>query len=130
MARLQDILRSARNSPRPQAYCPDVGDVIKLNFDPQEGREQAGRRVALVLSPREYNQKVRLCVLCPMTNQAKGYSFEVPYPDDGTEISGGVVLADQVKSMSWEARNAEFVGAATRDVLVHTRAKVKALLGI
>lgn len=63
-----------------------------------------------------------------MTNQGKGYPFEVPYPDEGTEVSGGVVLTDQVKSLSWEARNAEFLGRATDDVMAHTIAKLRALI--
>ena len=82
------------NSAEP--YCPDVGDIVWINFDPQIGREQAGRCPALILSPRRYNSIVRLCVLCPITNQAKGWRFEVALPP-GHGVTG-VVLADQVKS--------------------------------
>lgn len=129
MARLRELLRSARNSrSAAPAYCPDSGDVIKINFDPQKGREQAGKRPALVLSPKIYNEKARLCVLCPMTNQAKGYPFEVGYPADGTPQSGGAVLADQVKSLSWEEREAEFVGRASEAVVADTLAKIAAIL--
>jgi mRNA interferase MazF len=74
------------------AYCPEAGDIIRINFDPQEGREQWGRRPALVLSPRSYNQRSRLCVLCPITSEAKAYPFEVPLPA-GQRVTG-VVLAD------------------------------------
>ena len=110
------------------SYCPDVGDIIRINFDPQEGTEQWGRRPALVLTPRNYNQRSRLCVLCPITNQGKGYPFEVPIPA-GHAVTG-VVLADQVKSQSWEMREAEFVVAALQGVLATTRGIVKALLQI
>lgn len=110
------------------SYCPDAGDIIRINFDPQEGSEQWGRRPALVLSPRNYNQRSRLCVLCPTTNQAKGYPFEVPLPP-GHSVTG-VVLADQVKSQSWEAREAEFVISAPALVLSTTKGLVKALLQI
>lgn len=93
---------------------------------PQSGREQDGRRPALVLTPRAYNQAARLCVLCPITNQGKGYPFEVALPPDAAAT--GFVLADQVKSLSWADRHAEFIGAAPSDVLAHTKAKIKALL--
>jgi mRNA interferase MazF len=128
MARLGQVLRKATNSLDPP-YCPDRGDIIELNFDPQEGREQAGRRPAIVLSPRAYNERVRLCVLCPMTNQAKGYPFEVPIPA-ADPMGGGVILSDQIKSLSWEARKATYRGRATKVVLDDVSAKVKALLSL
>src|SRR5216684_1375084 len=100
-------MRTVRNPSRPStSYCPNVGDVIDINFDPRLGREQAGRRPALVLSPRAYNSRVGLCVVCPITNQEKGYPFEVAIPH-GLPVTG-VVLSDQVKSLSWERRNAVF----------------------
>ena len=129
MVRLGQLLRSATSSPK-EPYCPDAGDVIWLQFDPQAGREQAGHRPALVLSPRSYNDRARLCVLCPITNQAKGYPFEVAMPDDGSAIVGGAVLADQVKSLSWRERNAEFACVASPEVIAEVKAKVKTLLGM
>lgn len=89
------------------AFIPDTGDIVWLTFNPQTGHEQAGRRPALVLSPASYNQKVSLAVFCPITSQIKGYPFEVKIPD-GLNISG-VVLSDQVKSLDWKARKAEFI---------------------
>lgn len=129
MARLGQLLRSVTSS-RNEPYCPDAGDIIWLQFDPQAGREQAGHRPAIVLSPRSYNQRARLCVLCPITNQAKGYPFEVIIPDDGGPVVGGAVLADQVKSLSWQERSAEFACVAHADVLAEVRAKVRALLAM
>lgn len=128
MARLKDLLRSAQSSPKPAAYCPDINEIIKISFDPQAGREQAERRPALVLSPISYNEKARLCVLCPITNQAKGYPFEVPIPD-GLKATG-VVLADQIKSFSWEARNAEFICNAPAELVAKVRGMIKALIQI
>ncbi|GAB4445011.1 MAG: endoribonuclease MazF [Anaerolineales bacterium] len=89
------------------AYIPDSGDIVWITFNPQAGHEQAGRRPALVLSPAAYNSKVGLAILCPITSQIKGYPFEVLIPD-GLKING-VVLSDQVKSLDWKARQAEFV---------------------
>ena len=88
-------------------YTPERGDIVWLTFTPQAGHEQAGRRPALVLSPGAYNRKVGLAIFCPITSQIKGYPFEVAVPQ-GLPVSG-VVLSDQVKSLDWRARKAEFV---------------------
>ncbi len=85
-------------------YVPDRGDVIWLQFNPQAGHEQAGRRPALVISPKAYNRKVGLLICCPITNQKKGYPFEVNLPE-GIGITG-VILSDQVKSLDWKVRQA------------------------
>jgi mRNA interferase MazF len=88
-------------------YIPKRGDIVWLQFKPQTGREQSGLRPALVLSHEDYNKIVGLGVFCPITSKAKGYPFEVKL-QDGLEI-GGVVLADQVKSLDWRKRNATFI---------------------
>jgi len=88
-------------------YVPRRGDVVWLTFNPQAGHEQAGRRPAVVLSPTAYNQKVGLAIFCPITNQIKGYPFEVLVPA-GLAITGAI-LADQVKSLDWRARQAELI---------------------
>ena len=88
------------------AYIPESGDIVWITSPPQAGHEQAGRRPALVLSPAAYNGKVGLAILCPITSQVKGYPFEVLIPD-GMEISGAI-LSDQVKSLDWKAKKAEF----------------------
>jgi mRNA interferase MazF len=98
---------------------PCRGDIVWLTFNPQAGHEQAGRRPAVVLSPLSYNAKVGLALLCPITSAVKGYPFEVSLPH-GLPISG-VILADQVKSLDWQARAVEFIcalpDAVTRTVL-------------
>jgi mRNA interferase MazF len=88
-------------------YVPRRGDVIKLDFDPQAGHEQAGRRPALVLSPTEYNRRVGLIVVCPITNEEKGFPWEVKIP--ANDFVSGVVLADQLKNLDWRKRRAEFL---------------------
>ena len=90
-----------------KAYIPVRGDVVWINLNPQTGHEQKGRRTALVLSPEEYNKKVGLAIFCPITNQVKGYPFEVLIPE-GLKTSG-VILADQVKSLDWKTRNTELI---------------------
>lgn len=89
-----------------EPYCPDSCDIVWMNFDPQLGREQAGHRLAYVLSPRKYNQASGLCLVCPITTKEKGYPYEVALPEKYR--AEGVVLSDQVKSMSWFARKTEF----------------------
>jgi len=109
------------------ALVPDAGDVVWLTFDPQAGREQAGRRPALVLSPRIYNAKSGLALVCPITNQPKGYPFEVSVPSG--HGATGVILADHVKSVDWKARRAEKLGHCTEEVIEEVRAKLAPLLG-
>jgi len=88
-------------------YVPERGNIVWLTFTPQAGHEQAGRRPALVLSPSAYNGKVGLAIFCPITSQIKGYPFEVPVPQGLTV--GGAILSDQVKSLDWRVRKAEFI---------------------
>lgn len=108
------------------AYIPDRGDAIWLNFTPQAGHEQAGHRPALVLSPASYNRKAGLALLCPITSQMKGYPFEVQLTG-ATEVQG-VILADQVKSLDWQERDAEFIEAVPESVVQEVISKVQALL--
>lgn len=107
-------------------YVPQRGDIVWLSFTPQVGREQAGRRPALVLSPAAYNGKVGLALFCPITSKVKGYPFEVTIPP-GMAV-GGVVLSDQVKSLDWRGRRAEFAGRLPDAELSEVLAKVGALL--
>ena len=88
-------------------YIPERGDIVWLDFHPQAGHEQTGRRPAAVLSPQAYNRKVGLALFCPITTRVKGYPFEVTVPADCGVA--GVVLADHVKSLDWGARRAEFI---------------------
>lgn len=96
-------------------YCPERGDIVWLDFDPQSSHEQKGRRPAIVISPKIYNSKSGLALFCPITNQIKGYPFEVMLPSNLPVT--GVVISDQVKSLDWKVRNAEFIVTAPRNVL-------------
>lgn len=104
-------------------YVPAEGDVVWLQFSPQAGHEQAGHRPAVVLSPAGYNDKTSLMLCCPMTTQTKGYPFEVVI------ANGSVVLADQVKSVDWRARNAKHKGRISPSELSEIRSKAAALIG-
>lgn len=109
-------------------YAPTRGDLIWISFNPQAGHEQAGRRPALVISPQAYNCKVGLALLCPITGQVKGYPFEVLLPE-GLPV-GGVVLADQVKSLDWRVRQAARIGRLPEAVVKEVLDKLMPLLQI
>ncbi len=108
------------------AYIPERGDVVWIDFNPQTGFEQAGRRPAVVLSPSSYNQKVRLAIFCSVTNQVKGYPFEVAIPA-GEKISG-VILSDQVKSLDWQKRKVDFITKLSNETIQQVMVKLKTLL--
>ena len=110
-----------------KAFVPDAGDFVWLSFDPQAGREQAGWRPALVLSPKSYNERSGLALACPITSQAKGYPFEVSVP--AGRGATGVILADHLKSIDWKARHAERLGHCTNEVMDEVRARLAPLLG-
>ena len=107
-------------------FVPDAGDIIKINLDPRAGHEQGGWRSALVLSPRLYNGKTGLAVVVPITNQLKGYSFEVRLPTDMKTT--GVVLSDAIKNVDWRPRKAKYVEKAAPAVLKAVRERLMLLL--
>ena len=107
-------------------YIPDRGDAVWINMHPQAGHEQAGRRPAVVLSPSSYNSKVGLALFCPVTNQIKGYPFEVVIPE-GLKVAGAV-LSDQVKNLDWKIRNTEFYDKIPEAVILETVKKLSTLL--
>ena len=107
-------------------YLPERGDVVWISLNPQAGHEQAGRRPALVLSPRSYNAKVGLALMCLITQQVKGYPFEVLLPQDAP--IQGVVLSDQVKCLDWRAREVEHVCTLPVELVLEVLGKLNTLL--
>ena len=108
------------------AYVPDAGDIVWLTIDPQAGREQAGRRPALAVSPRVYNEKTGLALVCPITNQTKGYPFEVTLP--GGLGATGVILSDHLKNVDWGARKAVRIAICPAATIGEVLAKLAPLL--
>lgn len=109
------------------AYTPDAGDIILLDFNPQVGREQAKRRPALVITDQRYNHASGLAVVCPLTSKRKPYPFALPLTLDRVE---GAVLVDQLKSLDWNSRRAEFHSKAEASLLPKVRTYIAVLLGI
>jgi mRNA interferase MazF len=109
-----------------KSYIPDRGDIIKLSFSPQQGREQAGIRPALVISPRSYNRISHFVLACPITSQIKGWRFEVILPQGLNTY--GVILADQVRILDWQVRQAKLLEKAPPEVIEEVLAKLSPLV--
>ncbi len=106
-------------------YTPDKGDIVWLDFTPQLGHEQRGRRPAIVLSKKAYNQKIGLALFCPITSKEKGYPFEVKIV--GKKING-CVLSDQIKSLDWNERNIEFIEESKKEIIEDIIEKIELLI--
>ncbi len=108
-----------------KVYIPERGDIIWLDFTPQSGHEQMGKRPAIVVSPKEYNEKVGLGLFCPITSKEKGYPFEVKIENKKID---GVILSDQLKSLDWKSRNAEFIVKAKKEEINEVIEKISVLI--
>lgn len=110
------------------SFVPDIGDVVIVDFNPQAGHEQAGKRPALVFSPKNFNKTTGFAWLCPITKQVKGYPFEVTI--EGSKKTTGVILTDQMKFLDWSARNLRKVDAVNSDCLSNVKSIVATILSI
>lgn len=106
-------------------YIPKQGDIIFLNFNPQSGKEQAGKRPGLVVSDQGFNNLLGLLICCPITKQKKGYPFEVEIPK-GIAIEG-IILTDHMRSIDWRSRKAKFVCKAPEKTLEEALEKIRAI---
>jgi len=97
------------------AYIPEQGDIILLEFDPQAGHKQKGRRPAFLISNNTFNQFTRIALVCPITNTDRRFPLHIPL-DNRTKTTG-VIMCEQVKSLDISARNATFLEKAPRDIL-------------
>jgi len=109
-------------------YLPERGDIIQISFTPQSGREQAGFRPALVVSPIAYNRLSHFILACPITSRIKGWAFEVILPS--TLTTYGVVLADQISTLDWRSRGGKFIEKSPDEVISEVLAKILPLLSI
>ena len=95
-------------------YIPERGDIVWLNFDPQAGKEIKKRRPALILTPREYN-RYKYAIVCPMTGNATKRPFKIDFINDAGIESA--IIIEQIKSIDWRERQAEFKEKAPHDVV-------------
>jgi len=110
----------------PKQYYPARCDIVWLSFQPQSGHEQAGRRPAIVISPKIYNTKTGLALFCPITSKSKGYPFEVQLPDSCS--IQGVILSDQIKSLDWKARQAEYICTVSSEIMQDVINKLRTII--
>lgn len=106
-------------------YTPEKGDIVWIDFSPTRGHEQAGVRPVLVLSPNMYNAKSGLMVACPITSKVKGYPFEVRIQ---AKKINGVVLADQIKNLDWQARKVSFEERAPESAVTQSQELIEVLV--
>lgn len=109
-------------------YQPDRGDFVFADFTPQAGREQAGRRPALILSPRDFNIATGFAAACPITNTATGSNFEVPIPR-GAKLTG-VILCHHFRTIDWLARNVSFHSKANKELTWEVLGRIEAILAV
>jgi mRNA interferase MazF len=98
-----------------KCFIPEKGDLIWLEFSPQAGHEQMGRRPGLVVSGKTFNAAGGMCLVCPITNTKRKNPFRI---DLHTKNSlTGYVMVDQIKSLDYSTRNAKFIEKVHPDVL-------------
>ncbi len=105
--------------------APDRGDVVWLRFTPTQGSEQSGHRPALVLSPKRYNRRVGLALVCPITTRIKQYPFELPID---IESKDAVVLSDQLRSIDWRERMTGVISPIDDALMDQVIARISTLL--
>jgi mRNA interferase MazF len=108
------------------SYIPERGDIVWLNFNPQAGHKQRGRRPALILSAKIYNEKTSLCIALPITSKIKGYPFEVALPKN-LPIEG-VILSDQIKNLDFSVREVSFICKVPNSIVTTVQRNIMALI--
>jgi len=100
-------------------YVPEQGDIIILEFDPQAGREQKGKRSAFVVSNSVFNHFTKMAVVCPISNTDRGFPLHISLDQntDQNTKTKGVIMCEQVKSLDVSARKATFLEKAPNDIL-------------
>ena len=110
----------------PYEYIPQCGDIILLNFEQEISSKHMGRTPALVISPKEYNGKTGMAIICFISEHIKNYPFEVKITEN-PKISG-VILPDRIKTINWRPGNIEFLIKLSPEVLKKVIIKLKILL--
>jgi len=95
-------------------YIPEQGDIVALNFDPQSGHEQKGRRPAIIISNRTFNKYLGLAFACPITNTKRDFPFHVEVQSDNIT---GYIMSEQMKSIDYNSRNIKFIEKANQNTI-------------
>lgn len=96
-------------------YIPKQGDIVFLDFNPQSGHEQAGRRPALIVSNDRFFLRTKMALVCPVTNTDNHFPLHIPL-DDRTNTTG-VILCEHIKCLDVVSRNIQFAEKAPMDVV-------------
>lgn len=110
------------------AYAPDAGDLIWTDFDPRVGREQSGRRPALVVSPAAFSEVTEFAIVCPITSRIRPFGTSVVLPP-GLPVAGEI-LTSHVRSIDTLARPVSYAGRVPAPILEDVRMKLAALIGL
>jgi mRNA interferase MazF len=95
-------------------YIPEQGDIVVLNFDPQSGHEQKGRRPAMIISNKIFNQHLGLAFACPITNTKRDFPFHIEVKSENIT---GFIMGEQMKSIDYNARNIKFIEKANQKTI-------------
>jgi len=95
-------------------YIPEQGDIVALSFDPQSGHEQKGRRPAVIVSNKVFNQHLGLAFACPITNTKRDFPFHVQVESENIT---GYIMAEQMKSIDYNSRNIKFIEKANQKTM-------------
>ena len=95
-------------------YIPEQGDIVTLNFDPQSGHEQKGRRTAVIISNKIFNQHLGLAFACPVTNTKRDFPFHIEI--ESKNITG-FIMGEQMKSIDYNSKNIKFIEKASQKTM-------------
>ena len=95
-------------------YIPELGDIVALTFDPQSGHEQKGRRPAIIISNKVFNQHLGLAFACPITNTKRDFPFHVEV--DSKQLTG-FIMVEQMKSIDYKSRKIKFIEKAKQEII-------------
>ena len=96
-------------------YAPNQGDIVYLDFDPQAGREQKGRRPCLIVSNSSFHKRTKLAMVCPITSTSSNFPTHIAL--DATTRTSGEIMCEQAKFLDIVARNASFIETVPSDIL-------------
>ena len=108
-----------------QKNTPTPGSIYSVSLDPVLGHEERGMRPVFVVSPKKYNTKSGLALVCPITSKQKGYPFEVVC---NTSKAKGVILVDQIRTLDWKARKFAYMCDTSPATIEEVRAKLGVLV--
>jgi len=106
-------------------YIPEQGDIVALTFDPQSGHEQKGRRPAIIISNKVFNQHLGLAFACPITNTKRDFPFHIKV--DSEQLTG-FIMVEQMKSIDYKSRKIKFIEKAKQETIDEVLSIVESIM--